>query len=91
MTVASGVTLRSQHWGRQTWSAEPVTVGGFENHFHNLLFDLQVKTSVTCTSCHPAHLETFPELQFLDRNKVVLPACERCHQELGRGPAKGLQ
>ena len=69
----------------------PVTVGGFENHFHNLLFDLQVKTSVTCTSCHPAHLETFPELQFLDRNKVVLPACERCHQELGRGPAKGLQ
>ena len=69
----------------------PVTVGGFENHFHNLLFDLQVKTSVTCTSCHPAHLETFPELQFLDRNKVVLPACERCHQELGRGPARGLQ
>ncbi len=25
----------------------PVTVGGFENHFHTLLLDLQVKTSVT--------------------------------------------
>ena len=67
----------------------PVTAGGFENHFHTLLLDSKVKTSVTCTSCHPAHLETFPELQFLDRNKVVLPACDRCHQELGRGP-KGL-
>lgn len=69
----------------------PVMVGGFENHFHTLLFDSKVKTSVTCTSCHPAHLETFPEVQFLDRNRVVLPACERCHQELGRGPAQGLQ
>jgi hypothetical protein len=68
-----------------------VTAGGFENHFHTLLFDSKVKTSVTCASCHLAHLETFPELQFLDRNKVVLPACERCHQELGRGPAQGLQ
>ncbi len=68
-----------------------VVMGGFENHFHTMLFDPQVKTSVTCTDCHPAHREAFPELQFLDQTKVVLPACERCHQELGRGPAKGLR
>ena len=69
----------------------PVMAGGFENHFHTLLLESKIRTSVTCTSCHPAHLEAFPESQFLDRNKVVLPACERCHQELGRGPAQGLQ
>jgi len=69
----------------------PVMVGGFDNHFHTLLFDPKAKTSVTCTDCHLAHREAFPELQFLDRTKVVLPACERCHQELGRGPAKGLE
>jgi hypothetical protein len=68
----------------------PVTVQDFDNHFHSLLFDPKIKTSVTCTSCHPAHLVTFPELQFIERDKV-LPACERCHQELGRGPGQGLQ
>jgi hypothetical protein len=68
-----------------------VVMGGFDNHFHTTLFDPQLKTSVTCTDCHSAHREAFPELQFLDQTKVVLPACERCHQELGRGPAKGLR
>ena len=68
-----------------------VMIQGFDNHFHALLFDPKIRTSVTCTSCHPAHLESFPELQFIERDTVVLPACERCHQETGRGPATGLQ
>jgi hypothetical protein len=77
--------------GVKPGETNPVTMPGFDNHFHTMLFDPTIKTSVTCTSCHPAHREAFPELQFMDRNKVVLPACERCHQELGRGPAQGLQ
>lgn len=77
--------------GVKLGQVNPVTVQDFDNHFHSLLFDPKIKTSVTCATCHPAHLESFPELQFIERGKVVLPACERCHQETGRGPATGLQ
>jgi hypothetical protein len=65
--------------------------GGFGNHFHTLLFDSEVKTSVTCIRCHTAHRESFPESQFLDQDRIVLPACEQCHREVGRGPAQGLR
>jgi hypothetical protein len=77
--------------GVKPGETNPAMAAGFENHFHTLLFDPKIKTSVTCVSCHPAHREAFPELQFLDTTNVVLPACERCHQETGRGPAGGLR
>ena len=81
---------RPELGGVKSGQANLVTVGGFGNHFHTMLFDAKIKTSVTCASCHPAHRESFPELQFLDRNKIVLPACERCHREVGQGPVRGL-
>jgi len=77
--------------GVEPGRANRVTIQDFDNHFHSLLFDPKIRTSVTCTTCHLAHREAFPEFQFMDRNRAVLPACERCHQELERGPAKGLQ
>ncbi len=82
---------RPERGGVKSGEVNRVTAPGFVNHFHALLFDPEIKTSVTCISCHGAHRESFPELQFLDRNGVVLPACERCHREAGRGPASGLR
>lgn len=77
--------------GVRPGEVSPMVAPGFENHFHTMLFDPKTKTSVTCASCHQAHREAFPELQFLDRTKIVLPVCEKCHQETGRGPASGLR
>lgn len=64
----------------------PVLAPGFENHFHTDLFRPDLRTSVRCIDCHPAHRESV-EAFFIDR-AVVIPACERCHQEVGRGPLR---
>jgi len=72
---------RPELGGVKSGEANLVTAGGFDNHFHTLLFDAKIKTSVTCISCHPAHRESFPELQFMDRNRMVFPSCEQCHRE----------
>jgi hypothetical protein len=82
---------RPELGGVKSGEVNPVTLQDFDNHFHALLFDPRIKTSVTCISCHTAHHESFPEFLFLDRNQVVLPACEQCHREAGRGPASGLR
>jgi nitrate/TMAO reductase-like tetraheme cytochrome c subunit len=46
-------------------------------------------TSVTCLSCHLAHLSGFDFVAYLDTSGTVDPACNDCHIETGKGP-KGL-
>lgn len=64
----------------------PVMAEGFENHFHTDLFRPDLRTSVRCIDCHPSH-RTSLEPFFIVR-EVVIPACERCHREVGRGPIR---
>lgn len=67
----------------------PVTVEGFENHFHVYLFQAEYAdvTSIGCVDCHPAHREVPPIVPyFIDETGVVLPACVQCHKEVGEGP-----
>lgn len=45
-------------------------------------------TTVTCLDCHRAHVQAEEEQFFLKQDEVVLPACERCHQQVGQGPAR---
>jgi hypothetical protein len=69
--------------------ANPVTVQTFDNHFHAYLFEPEFAnaTTVSCLDCHPAHLRVPPIIPyFIDEEGVVLPACERCHMDVGQGP-----
>lgn len=45
-------------------------------------------TTVTCLSCHRAHVRGEETQFYLQQEVLVLPACERCHQEVGRGPKR---
>ncbi len=45
-------------------------------------------TALTCLDCHQAH-RSFADgaaLLYLDIDNVLMPACEQCHREGGRGP-----
>jgi len=54
----------------------------FENHFHAELVETQ--STVTCGSCHPAHLTVLggSVAHYLDLAGRVYPACEQCHREV---------
>lgn len=45
-------------------------------------------TTVRCLDCHRAHnhVEGAELTGFLDLENIALPACVRCHQEVGHGP-----
>jgi len=45
-------------------------------------------TTVTCLDCHRAHVQAEEEQFFLKQDEVVLPACERCHRDVDRGPKR---
>jgi len=45
-------------------------------------------TTVTCLSCHRAHVKGEEAQFYLQQETLVLPACERCHQETERGPQR---
>jgi hypothetical protein len=45
-------------------------------------------TTVTCLSCHRAHVQGEPTQFFLQHETLVFPACERCHQETNLGPPR---
>ncbi len=64
----------------------PVTVPTFENHFHTDLLRPDLRTSVGCVDCHPSHIESLEP--FFTVREAVIPACERCHREVGRGPLR---
>jgi hypothetical protein len=59
---------------------------GFENHYHNLYFDPTVSPpAIPCVHCHVAHRLGDERTAFQFRD-VILPRCEYCHQQIGRGP-----
>ena len=62
---------------------------GFENHFHNKYFDPKENPPfIRCTDCHLSHRlgDERSNFQFRD---AILPKCEYCHVQLGKGP-RGL-
>ena len=62
---------------------------GFENHFHNKYFDVkEITPFILCTDCHLSHRpgDERTEFQFRD---AILPKCEYCHVQMGKGP-RGL-
>ncbi len=68
---------------------ERVTKPGFENHMHNKQFDHTLAAPfIRCTDCHPSHRQGDEARMFQFRD-VILPKCEYCHVQAGRGP-RGL-
>jgi hypothetical protein len=66
-----------------------MTKPGFENHMHNKFFDGKDPTPfIRCSDCHPTHRlgDEARAFQFRD---VILPKCEYCHVQMGKGP-RGL-
>jgi hypothetical protein len=86
--------LRCHVWqprlgGVEEGMQNPVTVDAFENHFHFYLFEPEYaqETAVGCLDCHPSHVEVPPIIPyFIDEEEAVIPACEQCHMEVGKGP-----
>lgn len=65
---------------------QDVTKPGFENHYHNLYYDPQLSPPfIRCTNCHVTHRLGDERTAFQFRD-AILPRCEYCHQQLGKGP-----
>ncbi|MCS6964280.1 hypothetical protein [Thermoflexus sp.] len=75
-----------QRGGVEPGAPNPVTLEAFENHFHTDLLRADLRTSVRCVDCHRAHQESLEP--FFAIREIVIPACERCHREVGRGPIR---
>ncbi len=59
---------------------------GFENHYHNLYFNPQVSPPyIACVHCHVSHRLGDERTAFQFRD-AILPRCEYCHAQMGRGP-----
>jgi nitrate/TMAO reductase-like tetraheme cytochrome c subunit len=67
---------------------ETMALVGFNNHEHNKMLD-SAAPFIRCTDCHLAHRlgDESNAFQFRD---AILPKCEYCHVQMGRGPTKGL-
>jgi hypothetical protein len=92
-TIEKGQSSQPDLLNRACWQChnEAVTETGFNNHFHTelaVVSPTQPASSVTCIDCHQAHIpmESGVEQQFLNIDGVVYGVCERCHQELQKGP-----
>lgn len=69
--------------------AEEMVKPGFENHMHNKSFDGKEATPfIRCTDCHVTHRRGDERTLFQFRD-AILPQCEYCHVQMGRGP-RGL-
>lgn len=59
---------------------------GFDNHEHNKYYDPQLSPPVlACVNCHVAH-RTGDERTAFQFRDAILPRCEYCHQQTGKGP-----
>lgn len=68
---------------------ERMTTPGFDNHMHNKQFDGKAAAPfIRCTDCHPTHRRG-DEVHLFQFRDVILPQCEYCHVQMGRGP-RGL-
>jgi nitrate/TMAO reductase-like tetraheme cytochrome c subunit len=62
---------------------------GFENHVHNKYFDVNENPPfIRCTDCHLMHRLGDERTRFQFRD-AILPKCEYCHVQMGKGP-RGL-
>ncbi len=69
--------------------AEEIRRPGFENHEHNKMFDASDPAPfIACTACHVTH-RVGDEQQAFQFREAILPQCEYCHAQMGRGP-RGL-
>lgn len=65
---------------------QEVTKPGFENHEHNKYYDPQLAPpSLSCVNCHVSH-RTGDERTAFQFRDAILPRCEYCHQQTGKGP-----
>ena len=63
-----------------------VTKPGFDNHEHNKYYDPQLSPpSIQCVNCHVSHRLGNEQTAFQFRD-AILPRCEYCHQQTGKGP-----
>ncbi len=60
---------------------------GFDNHEHNKMLDPE-SPFLRCTDCHVSHRSGDERNAFQFRD-AILPKCEFCHVQVGRGP-RGL-
>ncbi len=59
---------------------------GFENHYHNAYFDPNLSPPyISCVHCHVTHRVGDERTAFQFRD-AILPRCEYCHEQTGRGP-----
>lgn len=64
---------------------------GFENHEHNKYFDpKEDPPAIACTDCHLSH-RLGDERQAFQFRDAILPQCEYCHAQMGRGPRGIIQ
>ncbi len=64
--------------------ADSVTREGFENHFHNKLYDEEAP-EILCVRCHMAHKPGEERESYVTR-PVAFEQCNFCHQQMGKGP-----
>ena len=65
---------------------QDVTKPGFDNHEHNKYYDPQLSPpSIQCVNCHVSH-RTGDERTAFQFRDAILPRCEYCHQQTGKGP-----
>ena len=65
---------------------QDVSKPGFENHYHNLYYDPQLSPPpIQCVNCHVTHRLGDERTAFQFRD-AILPRCEYCHQQVGKGP-----
>ncbi len=65
---------------------QDVTKPGFDNHEHNKYYDPQLSPPViACVNCHVSHRLGDERTAFQFRD-AILPRCEYCHQQTGKGP-----
>jgi hypothetical protein len=66
--------------------ADDIRKPGFENHEHNVYFDPKLNPpEIACVHCHVSH-RPGAEQQAFEFRDAMLPRCEYCHQQTGRGP-----
>ncbi len=81
------VVIPLQNEGCTKCHEDAVRKSGFENHYHNKMSDPEAPF-LRCTDCHLTH-RLGDELNAFQFRNAILPQCEFCHVQMGRGP-RGL-
>jgi nitrate/TMAO reductase-like tetraheme cytochrome c subunit len=88
-TQPAKIVIPIQNEGCSKCHQDALVEPGFENHVHNKYFDSNESPPfIRCTDCHVSHRRGDERTAFQFRD-AILPQCEYCHVEMGRGP-RGL-